>query len=78
MGWKLISGVWVLTMYGLVRMLVWGRAQLVGTGLTPRRWSASSRWRGTTVTSSISQRKAISGGVRPEGRGSAMVVGLAR
>ena len=40
--------------------------------LTPSSCSPSSRWRGITVTSSISQRKAVSGGVRPEGRGSAI------
>lgn len=32
----------------------------------------SSRWRGTTVTSSISATKATSAWVRPAGRGSAM------
>jgi hypothetical protein len=39
----------------------------------------SSRCRGTTVTSSISHRKATSEGTRPEGRGKAMacVAGLA-
>lgn len=39
---------------------------------TPRSSSPSSLWRGITVTSSISHRKAISGGVSPGGRGSAM------
>jgi hypothetical protein len=39
---------------------------------TPRSSNASSRWRGMTVTSSISHMKAISGGVRPGGRGKAM------
>ena len=34
---------------------------------------ASRRWRGTTVTSSISARKATSEGVRPGFRGAAMV-----
>ena len=46
----------------------WRRAQL-----TPSRLSPSSRWRGMTVTISISQRKAVSKGVRPGGRSKAMV-----
>lgn len=45
------------------------------SGLTPSNCSPSSRCRGMTVTSSISQRKAVSGGVRPTGRGSAIVEG---
>lgn len=36
----------------------------------------SRRWRGTTVTSSISHRKAASEGTRPRGRGKAMVLGV--
>ena len=40
-------------------------AQSMRVPLTPRSSSASSRWRGTTVTSSISHRNATSGGVRP-------------
>ena len=40
--------------------------------LTPSRLSPSRRWRGITVTISISQRKAISGGVKPEGNVEAM------
>jgi hypothetical protein len=40
---------------------------------TPRSSSPSSLWRGMTVTSSISHKKAISGGVSPGGRGNAMV-----
>ena len=43
--------------------------------LTPNSCKPSSRWRGMIVTSSISQRKAVSGGVRPEGRGRAIVIG---
>jgi hypothetical protein len=39
---------------------------------TPSNESASSRCRGTMVTSSISHRKAISGGVKPGGSGNAM------
>jgi hypothetical protein len=42
-------------------------------GRTERRGNESILWRGMTVTSSISQRKAISGGVRPGGRGRAIV-----
>jgi len=41
---------------------------------TPSREMRSRRWRGMTVTSSISARKATSGWVRPGGSGSAMVV----
>lgn len=48
--------------------LGWRRAQL-----TPSRLSPSSRWRGMTVTISISQRKAVSEGVRPGGSSKAMV-----
>ena len=44
-----------------------------GGALTPSNCRPSRRWRGTIVTSSISQRKAVSGGVRPGGRGWAMV-----
>jgi hypothetical protein len=40
---------------------------------TPSSSSRSSRWRGITVTSSISHRNAISGGVSPGGRGNAMI-----
>jgi len=40
---------------------------------TPRSSSPSSLCRGMTVTSSISQRNAISGGVSPGGRGNAML-----
>jgi hypothetical protein len=48
--------------------------QRPGAGpLTPSRSSRSSLWRGTIVTSSISQMKAISGGVRPDGWGNAML-----
>jgi len=42
-------------------------------GRTERRGNESILWRGMAVTSSISQRKAISGGVRPGGRGRAIV-----
>lgn len=50
-----------------------GRAQEQGWYHTPRRDRPGSRWRAIMVTSSISQRKAVSGGVRPGGRGRAMV-----
>jgi hypothetical protein len=40
--------------------------------LTPSNSSESRRWRGMTVTSSISQRKPTSLGVRPGGRGRAI------
>jgi hypothetical protein len=40
--------------------------------LTPNRSSLSSRWRGMTVTISISQRKATSEGVKPGGSGRAI------
>jgi len=40
--------------------------------LTPSSSSPSSRCRGMTVTISISQRKAISGGVKPGGNGKAI------
>jgi hypothetical protein len=40
---------------------------------TPNNSSPSSLWRGITVTSSISHRNAISGGVSPGGRGNAML-----
>ena len=42
--------------------------------LTPSRWRDSRRWRGTTVTSSISLRNATSDGVRPGVSGAAMAV----
>lgn len=45
-----------------------------GGELTERRFRLSRRCRGTTVTISISQRKATSIGVRPACRGNAMVV----
>ena len=45
---------------------------IIGCELTPSRLSPSRRWRGMTVTISISQRKAISGGVRPGGKVEAM------
>ena len=48
-------------------------AVVLGAQLTPSNWSPSSRWRGITVTISISHRNAVSGGVRPEGSGKAMV-----
>jgi hypothetical protein len=41
---------------------------------TDRSWRESNLCRGITVTSSISQRKAISGGVRPGGSGRAMMI----
>lgn len=40
---------------------------------TPRSSRPSSLWRGMMVTSSISHRNAISGGVSPGGRGNAML-----
>lgn len=49
-----------------------GHAQGASRRLTPSNSSPSSRCRGTTVTVSISQRKATSGGVKPGGKGSAM------
>jgi hypothetical protein len=48
----------------------WGR---IWGEPTERRFRRSRRWRGTTVTISISQRKATSIGVRPACRGNAMV-----
>jgi len=45
----------------------------VGGVHTVRRERDSRRWRGITVTLSISQRKATSAGVKPGGRGSAIV-----
>jgi hypothetical protein len=47
---------------------------LNGGELTERRFRLSSRWRGTTVTISISQRKATSTGVRPACRGNAIII----
>ena len=47
---------------------------LNGGELTERRLRLSSRWRGTTVTISISQRKATSIGVRPACRGNAIII----
>lgn len=44
-----------------------------GGAHTPRSSRLSSLWRGMTVTSSISHRNAISGGVSPGGRGNAMI-----
>lgn len=44
----------------------------VGGVLTASKSKLSSFWRGTTVTISISQRKATSVGVRPGGKGNAM------
>lgn len=46
---------------------------VLGGARTPRSSSRSSLWRGMTVTSSISHKNAISGGVSPGGRGNAMV-----
>lgn len=43
-----------------------------GGARTPSNSSPSSLWRGMTLTSSISQRKAVSAGVSPGGRGNAM------
>jgi hypothetical protein len=43
-----------------------------GGGVTLNKSMLSNRWRGTTVTSSISARKATSAWVRPGGRGSAI------
>ena len=52
---------------------VHGRWCWVGAGrLTPSKSRRSRRWRGSTVTSSISQRKAISVGRRPGGCGKAI------
>lgn len=48
------------------------RSTRCGVTLTPNRSMLSSLWRGTTVTSSISQRKATSEGMRPVGRGRAI------
>lgn len=56
--------------------LVEGRLTCVGgvRGVhTPSSSRPSSLWRGMTVTSSISHRNAISGGVSPGGRGNAIV-----
>lgn len=47
-------------------------ARVRGQILTPNRSMLSSLWRGTTVTSSISQRNATSEGTRPTGKGSAI------
>lgn len=41
--------------------------------LTERSSMLSSRWRGTTVTSSISHKNATSEGIKPGGRGKAML-----
>lgn len=41
---------------------------------TPRSSRPSSLWRGMTVTSSISHKNAISGGVKPGGRGNAIML----
>lgn len=49
------------------------RERTGGRKRTASRSMLSSRWRGTTVTSSISARKATSGWVRPGGSGSAIV-----
>lgn len=46
-----------------------------GAFLTPSNSIASRRWRGITVTSSISQMNATSAGLRPGAKGRAMVVG---
>jgi hypothetical protein len=54
-------------------MMLMLMAGLVGVGRTVRRETDSRRWRGITVTISISQTKAISAGVKPSGRGNAMV-----
>lgn len=45
---------------------------------TPRSSSPPSLCRGMTVTSSISHRKAISGGVSPGGRGNAIIINASR
>ena len=42
--------------------------------LTPSRLRPSSRWRGITVTISISHKKAVSAGVKPGGRGNAIMI----
>jgi hypothetical protein len=54
-------------------VLLRGLGGIGGGGLTLNKSILSSRWRGTTVTSSISARKATSAWVRPGGRGSAIV-----
>lgn len=46
----------------------WLWAQLTASSSSP-----SSRWRGITVTISISHRKAVSGGVKPGGSGKAIM-----
>jgi hypothetical protein len=50
-----------------------GGGGIGGEELTLNNFNPSSFWRGTMVTSSISQMKAISGGVSPGGRGNAIV-----
>lgn len=58
---------------GMPTSQVHGRWCWVGAGrLTPSKSRRSRRWRGSTVTSSISHRKAISVGRRPGGCGKAM------
>jgi len=66
---------WVLSSRGsqTIYIRVAGHAQGASRQLTPSNSSPSSRCRGTMVTVSISQRKATSGGVRPVGKGSAIV-----
>jgi len=71
---------WALWMLDLVGEKNWKGEESVWWGwrgqvLTPRRFRLSSRWRGITVTISISQRKATSIGVKPVCRGNAMVGG---
>lgn len=58
--------------------LDWHRVSILGMGcwrgrLTPSNSNLSSFCRGMTVTSSISHRNAISGGVKPGGSGNAMI-----
>ena len=63
----MISGSKYLTMHSRDDRWLWAQ-------LTPSSSSPSSRWRGITVTISISHRNAVSGGVKPGGSGKAIVL----
>ncbi len=71
--WALGGGMLVMRLRGDEEKGVCGGVD--GGERTERRFRLSRRCRGTTVTISISQRKATSIGVRPACRGNAMIVG---
>lgn len=73
-----VGAVWRAKLRSRALLFIWLEDEGKGSSrymewLTERSSMLSRRWRGTTVTSSISHRKAASEGTRPRGRGKAMV-----